>query len=138
MHEDGGRFTPLLRTHELTALNSWSQRLGPTYAHANACSRIDFVITRKHVADGIAKDVTYAWDAPFCRDTFIKSESSFLPGMLFGGPVQMCKLGQMKPGLKHVMHGQLRKAQVCMSMLPFGHAQISLWDLCGWNWIRFM
>ena len=64
-HADNGRFTTLLRDHGLTALNTWHQHLGPTYIHADTCSRIDYVITRKHVADGAAKEVKYTWDAPF-------------------------------------------------------------------------
>ena len=64
-HADNGRFTTILRDHGLTALNSWQPHLGPTFVHADTCSRIDFIITRKHVADGAAKQVTYAWDAPF-------------------------------------------------------------------------
>ena len=64
-HRDNGRFTSLVRLHGLVALNTWTPHLGPTYEHANACSRIDFIITRKQVADGISKDVLYARDAPF-------------------------------------------------------------------------
>ena len=58
----------ILRVHGLTALNTWNPNLGPTFVQATSHSRIDFAITRKHVADGIAKDVGYAWDAPFCSD----------------------------------------------------------------------
>lgn len=58
----------ILRAHGLTALNTWNPNLGPTFVQATSHSRIDFAITRKHVADGIAKDVGYAWDAPFCSD----------------------------------------------------------------------
>lgn len=68
-HSDNGRFTSILRGHGLTALNTWQRCLGPTYIHADACSRIDFIITRKHVADGISKTVTYAWEAPFAGDS---------------------------------------------------------------------
>ena len=66
MHPDAGQFTSLLRMHGLTALNTWDQGLGPTYVHAQQHSRIDFIITRKTVADGASKQVCYAWDAPFC------------------------------------------------------------------------
>ena len=69
LHSDNGRFTSLVRTHGLVALNTWSPCLGPTYEHADACSRIDFIMTRKQVADGISKDVLYARDAPFQGDT---------------------------------------------------------------------
>ena len=68
-HSDNGRFTSLLREHGLSALNTWHPGLGPTFIHADACSRIDFIITRKHVADGVSKAVTYAWDAPFTGDS---------------------------------------------------------------------
>ena len=68
-HSDNGRFTSLLREHGLTALNTWQPSLGPTYIHADSCSRIDFIITRKHVADGVSKAVKYAWDAPFTGDS---------------------------------------------------------------------
>lgn len=67
-HSDQGLFMSRLRMHGLTALNSWSSSLGPTYIHATSHSRIDFIITRKSAADGLAKAVGYAWDAPFCTD----------------------------------------------------------------------
>lgn len=67
-HSDQGLFMPILRVHGLTALNTWNPNLGPTFVQATSHSRIDFAIARKHVADGIAKDVGYAWDAPFCSD----------------------------------------------------------------------
>ena len=65
-HQDAGQFMAILRLHGLTALNSWHPDLGPTYVSADHHSRIDFVITRKHVADGISKRAAYTWDAPFC------------------------------------------------------------------------
>ena len=67
-HQDAGHFMAILRMHGLTALNSWSSCLGPTFVHGSNHSRIDFVITRKQVADGQAKMAVYAWDAPFCSD----------------------------------------------------------------------
>jgi len=68
-HEDQGRFMSLLRAHGLVALNTWDPGLGPTFFHDGKCSRIDYIITRKNVADGLAKQVKYAWDAPFCGST---------------------------------------------------------------------
>ena len=68
-HEDNGRFMSLLRAHGLVALNTWDPSLGPTFFHDGKCSRIDYIITRKNVADGLAKQVKYAWDAPFCGST---------------------------------------------------------------------
>ena len=65
-HEDQGRFMSTLRTHGLVALNTWHSELGPTYIHNNSSSRIDYIITRKTIADGVAKQIKYAWDAPFC------------------------------------------------------------------------
>ena len=68
-HEDQGRFMSVLRTHGLVALNTWHSELGPTYIHDDCSSRIDFIITRKTMADGVAKQVKYTWDAPFCGTT---------------------------------------------------------------------
>lgn len=65
-HDDQGRFMSLLRMHGLVALNTWHQDLGPTFQTDVACSRIDYMITRKPMADGCSKQVRYVWDAPFC------------------------------------------------------------------------
>ena len=68
-HEDQGRFMSTLRTHGLVALNTWHSALGPTYVHHDCSSRIDYIIARKTIADGVAKQIKYAWDAPFCGTT---------------------------------------------------------------------
>lgn len=67
-HRDQGQFMELLRMHGLVALNTWHPGLGPTFKTDLACSRIDFLITRKNLADGQAKQIRYTWDAPFCSD----------------------------------------------------------------------
>lgn len=54
-HMDSGRFLNVIKTHGLVALNTWNINLGPSFAHANHCSRIDFLIARKPFADGVAK-----------------------------------------------------------------------------------
>lgn len=68
-HADSGRFLNVIKTHGLVALNTWNINLGPSFAHANHCSRIDFLITRKPFADGVAKNVTYLPHAPFVSDS---------------------------------------------------------------------
>ena len=64
-HADQGCFAALLSTHGVVALNSWSSSLGPTWTHAGAASRIDFVLTRMATADGEARRPSYLWQAPF-------------------------------------------------------------------------
>ena len=64
-HDDMNLFASILRTHHLTALNTWSSRLGPTYIKGSICSRIDFCIIRTRMADGCSKNVQYMWMAPF-------------------------------------------------------------------------
>lgn len=65
-HEDQGQFMATLRMHGLVALNTWHPEAGPTFHSPTACSRIDFMITRKNTADGCAKQIRHVWDAPFC------------------------------------------------------------------------
>lgn len=65
-HEDQGQFMSTLRMHGLVALNTWHPEAGPTFQSPTACSRIDYIITRKTIADGCAKNIRYTWDAPFC------------------------------------------------------------------------
>ena len=67
-HEEQGRFMSLLRLHGLVALNTWDPKLGPTFQTEVTCSRIDYMITRKPMADGCSKQIRYVWDAPFCSN----------------------------------------------------------------------
>ena len=53
-HADSGRFLNVLKTHGLVALNTWDTKQGPSFVQAGHCSRIDFMITRKPFADGVA------------------------------------------------------------------------------------
>eukprot|EP00435_Cladocopium_sp_Y103_P001309 s3830_g1.t1 len=64
-HADAGRFASLVRHYGLVALNSWNATLGPTYIHNDAVSRIDYIFTRKHTADGLARQIGYLWNSPF-------------------------------------------------------------------------
>eukprot|EP00435_Cladocopium_sp_Y103_P003703 s4213_g1.t1 len=69
-HADCGSFSRLLRDHRLSALNTWKPELGPTYIKVNQVSRIDYIITRRQTADGVAKDICYANRALFVQDDF--------------------------------------------------------------------
>eukprot|EP00435_Cladocopium_sp_Y103_P069083 s935_g32.t1 len=64
-HPDRDLFMQLLRHHGLNALNSHKPQLGPSYVKGDHCSRIDFALTRKQFADGVAQDISYCWTAPF-------------------------------------------------------------------------
>lgn len=63
VHPDHQRFLDVLVAFDLVALNSWNS-LGPTFIH-NFAARIDFVMTRRNLADGPARDVKYLSDADF-------------------------------------------------------------------------
>eukprot|EP00435_Cladocopium_sp_Y103_P031115 s475_g7.t2 len=67
-HPDQDQFMQLLRNHGLCALNSFNPKLGPSYVKGNSCSRIDYALTRKQFADGMAKAVCYIWEAPFVAE----------------------------------------------------------------------
>ena len=64
-HADKGAFAALLRHHGLVALNSWDATQGPTYVKGSAHSRIDFILVRKQMADGLARSAKHVWEAPF-------------------------------------------------------------------------
>ena len=54
-----------MKQHGLVALNTWDSSQGPSYASISGVSRIDYICTRKQLADGKARDTQYLWDAPF-------------------------------------------------------------------------
>eukprot|EP00435_Cladocopium_sp_Y103_P014102 s4865_g3.t1 len=54
-HPDMSCFFQIIQKHSLTALNGWDESQGPTYVHGTHASRIDFVFTRLHQCDGLAK-----------------------------------------------------------------------------------
>jgi len=64
-HSDSERFAQILRSGGLVALNTWDSSLGPTFVQNGCASRIDFICTRRHLADGQARRVQYLWEAPF-------------------------------------------------------------------------
>ena len=66
-HADAGLFLSILRAHNLVALNTFDPTLGPTFWNGDACSRIDFFITRQSTADGRAKRVLHL-QAPFLHN----------------------------------------------------------------------
>ena len=68
-HADQGRFISILKTYGITTLNTWRSDLGPTYVHQEQASRIDFVCTRLHSANGATKDIRYLWELPFLDQT---------------------------------------------------------------------
>ena len=64
-HPDEGQFLDIVRAHGLSALSTWNSKLGPTYHHAQNCSRIDHCLTRQINADGVAKAIRLLNQAPF-------------------------------------------------------------------------
>ena len=63
-HGDSDIFVHIIRTFDLNVLNSWHPRLGPTFIGQHGHSRIDFCLTRQHLADGFSREVKYLWQAP--------------------------------------------------------------------------
>ena len=57
LHKDHHHFQTLLATHNLVALNTWDESTGPTFKHGDYGSRIDYICTRHHACDGLAKAV---------------------------------------------------------------------------------
>ena len=68
VHGDSDIFIHILRTYDLNVLNSWNPALGPTFVGMDCHSRIDFCITRQHMADGFSRDVKYLWNASIKSD----------------------------------------------------------------------
>ena len=64
-HRDMHRLHMLLQRHELTATNTWSSAIGPSYFHGMYAARIDFFLVRLHSCDGIAKQSHYLNTASF-------------------------------------------------------------------------
>ena len=63
-HMDQARLQELLRSHGLTAMNSWGGS-GATYMHGTHAARIDFLLTRIISCDGQSKKVQYLDHADF-------------------------------------------------------------------------
>ena len=61
---DQDHFQTLLKTHGLTALNTWGAS-GPTYIHGSHASRIDHFLIRLLACDGVAKQVQFLPSAAF-------------------------------------------------------------------------
>lgn len=71
-HKDMGLFAQALLDHHIVALNSWTSEHGPTLCSWDGPgSRIDFVCTRLHYADTMAKDVIQLPEAPFVASSGI-------------------------------------------------------------------
>lgn len=64
-HKDMQRFLQILRNNTLTAANSWSAAIGPSYFHSDYAARIDFFLVRLHSCDGATKDAFYLHEAEF-------------------------------------------------------------------------
>lgn len=93
-HSDTDRFAQILRSGGLVALNTWDSSLGPTFIQNGCASRIDFICTRKQLADGLARKVQYLWEAPF------------LPPGQFGHVPMVCHLAKYwVPPSHHVANG---------------------------------
>ena len=69
IHSDHARFGHILRNFALTALNTWSSMLGPTYVHGEQGSRLDYICVRQAFADGEARQTKYLWSSPFLDQT---------------------------------------------------------------------
>ena len=61
-HRDQHLLHNLIQTFDLTALNTWSHSLGPTYQFDHQHSRIDFIFCRRHFSDKTSKQVQYLYD----------------------------------------------------------------------------
>ena len=73
-HRDMHMFQKQLRKHQLTVLNGWNAKDGPTFCHNLTASRIDFFVMRTSEADGLARDVKQLTSAdiiPFSGATHI-------------------------------------------------------------------
>ena len=64
-HRDMPRFLQLLKRNAVTATNTWSSTIGPSFFHGNYAARIDFYLIRLHSCDGLAKLSHYLQDADF-------------------------------------------------------------------------
>ena len=64
-HRDMHRLQQLLQRHSMTATNTWSSAIGPSYFHGMYAARIDFFLVRLHSCDGIAKQSHYLNEASF-------------------------------------------------------------------------
>ena len=62
-HKDMDVLRDIITRHGLTVLNTWNESDGPTFIHGNYASRIDFVLTRSHTCDGLAKQTQNLVDA---------------------------------------------------------------------------
>ena len=51
IHSDAHQFQNLLKINHMTALNTWSHHLGPTYKFLHQHSRIDFLCIQQHMVD---------------------------------------------------------------------------------------
>ena len=73
-HSDAHLLMNVLTTYSLTALNTWTMDLGPTYQFPSQAqhSRIDYICCRQHMADATSKQVVYLHDFPL-----ICTEGSF-------------------------------------------------------------
>eukprot|EP00435_Cladocopium_sp_Y103_P018388 s1539_g4.t1 len=63
-HSDTHQLQTILKTFSLTALNTWTHDLGPTYQFDLQHSRIDFICCRTQFADATSKQVQYLTDFP--------------------------------------------------------------------------
>jgi len=59
MHRDSDHLHNLLHVYGLITLNTWKSSLGPTYTFGSHASRIDYICTKKILADQRARDVHY-------------------------------------------------------------------------------
>ena len=98
-HPDNKHFLAVLNRHGVVVLNSWTCKAGPTYVHGEYANRIDYICTRRQLADGRARDVQYVWQAPF------------LPIQPFGHAPLMCHLALYWIPPEKAAHGGLTADQ---------------------------
>jgi len=141
-HRDMHLFQKLLRKHQLTVLNGWNARDGPTFCHNLTASRIDFFMMRTSEADGIARNVKYLNSAdflPFSGATHIplmcsvkKFHFSYRSSQGFSGFTyfqrQRCRLDWRNgaPQWDHMLQatGQTLQDLCCLSMPPADPVQV--------------
>ena len=64
-HRDSDQLLNILRRHQLVALNTWDETIGPTYFHDRTASRIDFLFGRLAQCDGLSKQAALLPHASF-------------------------------------------------------------------------
>ena len=63
-HTDSNISHNIFQQFDLTVVNTWNSKLGPTYIFGHQASRIDFVVCRRCHSDATSKSIQYLNDFP--------------------------------------------------------------------------